>query len=216
MRKLRIPIIHQSGTFTVAELSNPSEKYIVIDYDEELDIISYKYGRFNEHCIYQSGIGDIFEDTQVVYIGGKLSAVYAYSQAANELLPVLFQFDDLENGFSAELKEKIVECADKCTAEFLDMLEKKEKPLCSITPEIFFDGQAVQLGLHDENDQFYTELSRPVSCLLECVCLCVPDEMSCDVLENVAKIVREKLSADISKRFDVSEDFQVYDAEMYD
>lgn len=94
-------------------------------------------------------------------------------------------------------------------------MENAEKPLCSMTPEYFYDGQCVSISLHDDNDNIY-ELGAVASCTLECLCLSVSEEITMNVLRDAANIVRNHLAEKIPQRFEVVDGFEISEAKMYD
>lgn len=211
MSQIRIPMEFKTGVYTLEQLPAASANCVVIDHDENADIFTYACGGYREHCIYQPKVKDILKDTEAVFIDGKLSAVYIDSQAEGAKLPVLYRFEP--NSF--ELVKKIIECVELCISDFLKALENAEKPLCSVTPEYFYDGQCVRINLHDENDNIY-ELGAIASCSLECLCLCVSEELTMDVLGNAVSIIRKHLAEKIPQRFEVVDGFEVFEAEMCD
>lgn len=211
MSQIRIPTEFKTGVYTLEQLPADSAGCVVIDYDEKADIFTYVCGRYRHHCIYQPMVKDILKDTEAVYTDGKLSAVYINSQAAGAKLPVLYRFEP--NSF--EPVKRNIECVDLCVSDFLKELENAEKPLCSMTPEYFYDGQCVSISLHDDNDNIY-ELGMLASCTLECLCLSVSENLTMDVLGDAASIVRKHLAEKIPQRFEVVDGFEISEAQMYD
>lgn len=211
MSQIRIPTEFKTGTYTLEQLPAASANCVVIDHDEKTDIFSYNCGGYREHCIYQPMVKDILKNTEAVYTDGKLSAVYINSQAAGAKLPLLYRFEP--NSF--ELVKKIIECVELCVSDFMKEMENAEKPLCSMTPENFYDGHCVSISLHDDNDNIY-ELGALASCTLECLCLSVSENLTMDVLGDAASIVRKQLSEKIPQRFEVVDGFEISEAQMYD
>lgn len=211
MSQIRIPTEFKTGVYTLEQLPADSAGCVVIDYDEKADIFTYVCGRYRQHCIYQPMVRDILKDTEAVYTDGKLSAVYINSQAAGVKLPLLYRFEP--NSF--EPVKRNIECVELCVSDFMKEMENADKPLCSMTPEYFYDGQCVSISLHDDNDNIY-ELGALASCTLECLCLCIPENLTMDILGTTADMIRKQLAEKIPQRFKVVDGFKISEPQMYD
>lgn len=143
----------------------------------------------------------------------------AYINTPKGRLPVCFYFDFSGKGESEELQMVINECIELCVSELLSGLEKAEKPLRSL----LFRYYEYSIWLSYGGDECYMNKGTS-NYMMDCICnfagCFLPLREYNSIRENTYKKiiwgVYEKIAADIPKHFEVKDDFQVYEPEMYD
>ncbi|MDD7428830.1 MAG: hypothetical protein PUK49_03525 [Oscillospiraceae bacterium] len=209
----KIPLSHETGTFLLGKLDSNANESFAIDYDGHNMIIN----KVNSYVIYDIDDCDPMKNIEVTYRNGRLFSAYIYTPKGR--LPVCFYFDFSGKGESEELQMVINECIELCVSELLSGLEKAEKPLRSL----LFRYYEYSIWLSYGGDECYMNKGTS-NYMMDCICnfagCFLPLREYNSIRENTYKKiiwgVYEKIAADIPKHFEVKDDFQVYEPEMYD
>ncbi len=209
----KIPFSYETGKFLLGELDSNAEESFAIDYDGHNMIIN----EVNSYVIYDIDDCDLMRNTEVTYRNGKLLS--AYINTPKGRFPVCFYFDFSENGESEGLKTVIGECTELCVSELLRELENAEKPL----RPLLFSYYEYSVWLSYGGDECYMnkEASRYMwDCIYNFAGCFLPRNDYNSIRHNAyGKIVHgiyEKIAEEIPKRFEVTDDFKLYELKEVD
>lgn len=212
--KYKIPFEHEDGVFKLSEIKPTDGECFSFDCDG--DIIENKS---NDYTLYGTGGCDIPENTEITYRDGKLFSVYLNTK--NDKLPIYLVFDFLEGDEPKALKEAIYKCADLCCNDLLNELEKADRPLRPMHYEYYYDGEMMSINLQDEKEIVYG-IGHTADHMLRCICICAGEQhpdgysMNDETFQKILTLLHKKLTEEIPKRFEVTENFELTDPEEYD
>lgn len=212
--KYKIPFEHEDGVFKLSEIKPTDGECFSFDCDG-----NSIENKSNDYTLYGTGGCDIPENTEITYRDGKLFSVYINTK--NGKLPIYLVFDFSEKDEPKPLKEAIYKCADLCCSDLLKGLEEAKKPLHSINLEYYYDGEMMTVNLQDEYTTVY-DVGTTADHMLRCVCICAGEQhpdgysMNDETFQKILTLLHKKLSEEIPKRFEVTEDFELTGPEMYD
>ncbi|MCM1524798.1 MAG: hypothetical protein NC120_10105 [Ruminococcus sp.] len=212
--KLIIPMTHEDGVFAVGVLGQSSDESLTIEHFGSMITNSA-----NRYKVYDIGNCDTAKDIEVTYRGGRLGSVYVNS--GKEKIPVYLCFDFLPEGKSEELTKAVNECVESCSEDMLKALENARKPIEPLSFEYYYDDEEMDINLQDSSCNIFS-IENTASHLLRCICNCAweqcpyNNDFGFEVFGRIMAGVRKKLAEEIPKRFEVSDDFKIYEPEMYD
>lgn len=210
----KIPLKHEDGIFKLSEIKQTDGECFSFDCDG-----NSIENRSNDYTLYGTGGCDIPGNTEITYQNGKLFSVYLNTR--NGKLPVYLVFDFSEENEPKAFKEAIYRCADLCCSDLLKGLEEANKPLHKINLEYYYDGEMMSINLQDEYTAVY-DVGTTADHMLRCVCICAGEQhpdgyrMNDETFQKILTLLHKKLSEEIPKRFEVTEDFELTGPEMYD
>lgn len=204
----KIPLSHETGTFLLGELDRNAQDSYAIDYDGNNMIIN----KVNDYVVYEINDCDLLKNVEVTYRNGRLFSAYVNSPRGR--VPVCYNFDFSGGDEPEELQTVINECADLCVSELLDELEKAEKPLRPILFSYYGHSAWLSYG----GDECYVS-KRASNNMWDCIhnfsgCFLPKGEynrISSKAYKRIVWSIYEKAAAEIPKRFEVTEDFKIYE-----
>lgn len=214
MEKQMIPMAHEDGVFAAGILEQSSDESLTVEYFSGMITNSA-----NSYTVYDIDNCDMAKDIEVTYRGGRLGSVYVNSDSVK--IPVYMRFDFSSEGESAELTKAVGECVELCGEELLKELKNAQTPLEPLSFEYYYDGEQMDINLQDENCNIYS-IGNTASHLLRCICNCAgeqcpgSDDPGFEIFGSILESLHKKLSDEIPKQFEVTDDFKLSEPEMID
>lgn len=204
----KIPFSHETGTFLLGELDRNAQDSYAIDYDGNNMIIN----NINNYVVYEIDDCDLLKNVEVTYRDGRLFSAYVNSPRGR--VPVCYNFDFSVSDEPEDLQTVINECAELCVSELLSELEKAEKPLRPLLFSYYEHSAWLSYG----GDECYVS-KRASNNMWDCIhnfsgCFLPKGDhnrISSKAYKRIARSIYEKAAAEIPKRFEVTENFKIYE-----
>ncbi|MGN0637626.1 MAG: hypothetical protein ACI4J0_04585 [Huintestinicola sp.] len=212
--KYKIPFRHENGIYKLSSIEVPEGDGFIFELDGNC-ILS----RNNDYTVYDIGDCNVPKCTEITYWDGKLFSVYINTEKGK--LPIYLTFDFSGGKEPETLGQAINECIEVCCNDFINSLEKAEKPLCPVAVEYYYDGEQMSINLQDENSRIYN-VGAVARHMVRCICICAGEQclnnnnMNYETFERILNGLYNRLLEEIPKQFDVTNDFKLYEPEMYD
>ena len=213
MGKQMIPMAHEDGIFAAGDLHSTGE---CLEAEYFCGMITTSA---NSYTVYDIDDCDMARDMEVTYSSGSLKSVYVNS--GNEKVPVYMCFDFSSGSEPEGLSKAVNECVELCAAELLEELKNEQSPLGSLSQEYYYDGEQMDINLQDGSCNIYS-IGNAASHMLRCICICAGEQypgssdFGFEIFGRILNSLHKKLSSEIPGRFDVTDDFKLYEPEMYD
>ncbi|MDE7295502.1 MAG: hypothetical protein K2N72_13850 [Oscillospiraceae bacterium] len=214
MEKQMIPMAHEDGVFAAGVLDRSSDECLTVEYFSGMIT-----NNANSYTVYDIDNCDMAKDIEVTYRGCKLGAVYVNSGKVK--IPVYMCFDFSSEGESAELTKAVGECVEFCGDDLLKELKNAQTPLEPLSFEYYYDGEQMNMNLQDSSCNIYS-IGNTASHLLRCICNCAgeqcpgSDDPGFEIFGKILESLHKKLSEEIPKQFEVTDDFKLSEPEMID
>lgn len=216
MENQMIPMTHEDGIFSPCDLSSQTGECLEIEYNDCGMITN----NANKYIIYQmDGCDMSINDMEVTYSSGRLEAVYVSSDKGK--IPVYMNFDFSSGSDPENLTKAVNECVELCAADLLNALKNADTPIAPLSLECFCDGEAYGVNLQDRDCNIYS-VEGIADRMLCCICICAQaqcpynGDYGYELFNRILNDLHKKLSDLIPEQFDVTEDFEVSEPQMYD
>lgn len=212
MGKQMIPMAHEDGIFAAGDLHSTGE---CLEVEYFCGMIT---NSANSYTVYDIDDCDMARDMEVTYSSGRLKSVYVNS--GNAKVPVYMCFDFSSGSEPEGLSKAVNECVELCAAELLEELKNAQPPLGSLSQEYYYDGEQMDINLQDGSCNIYS-IGNAASHMLRCICICAGEQypgssdFGFEIFGRILNSLHKKLSSEIPERFDVTDDFKLYEPEMY-
>lgn len=213
MGKQMIPTAHEDGVFAAGDLHSTGE---CLEAEYFCGMIT---NSANSYTVYDIDDCDLARDMEVTYSSGRLKSVYVNS--GNAKVPVYMCFDFSSGSEPEGLSKAVNECVELCAAELLEELKNAQPSLGSLSQEYYYDGEQMDINLQDGSCNIYS-IGNAASHMLRCICICAGEQypgssdFDFEIFGRILNSLHKKLSSEIPERFDVTDDFKLYEPEMYD
>lgn len=215
MGKQMIPMAHENGIFAPGDLYSAGECLEI-----EFNGCGMITNSANRYTIYKmSGCDIAMEDTKAVYSGGRLEAVYVSSDKGK--IPVYMNFDFSSGSDPDNLIKAVNECVELCAADLSAALKNADTPIAPLSLECFCDGEAYGINLQDRDCNIYS-VEGIADRMLCCICICAQaqcpynGDYGYELFNRILSDLHKKLSNLIPEQFDVTDDFELSEPQMYD
>lgn len=212
--KYKIPFKHENGIYKLSCIEVSDGDCLKFELDGDC-ILSGD----NDYIVYGVRECNVPKCTDITYLDGKLFSIYINTEKGR--LPLYLTFDFSESREPETLIQAINECIEACCGDFLNALEKAEKPLGSVAVEYYYDSEQMNINLQDENNRIYN-VKTAAEHMVRCICICAgeqsPDNnrVNHETFERIVNGLHKRLAVEIPKRFEVTDGFELYEPEMYD
>lgn len=213
MGKQMIPMAHEDGIFAPGDLYSAGECL-------EIECCgSTITNSANSYTVYDMNSCDMAKDIEVTYSGGRLESVYINTDKGK--IPVYMSFDFSSGSDPENLTKAVNECVELCAADLLNALKNADTPIAPLSLECFCDGEAYGVNLQDRDCNIYS-VEGIADRMLCCICICAQaqcpynGDYGYELFNRILNDLHKKLSDLIPEQFDVTEDFEVSEPQMYD
>lgn len=212
--KYKIPFKHENGIYKLSCIEVPEGDCLTFELNGDC-ILSGD----NDYIVYGIRECNVPKCTEITYLDGKLFSIYINTEKGR--LPLYLAFDFSGSGEPETLVQAINECIEACCGDFLNALEKAEKPLGSVAVEYYYDSEQMNINLQDENNRIYN-VKTAAEHMVRCICIWAGEQSSDnnrvnhETFERIVNGLHKRLAEEIPKRFEVTDGFELYEPEMID
>lgn len=212
--KFKIPFKHENGIYKLCSIEIPEGDGFIFELDDNCILF-----KSNDYTVYGTRDCNVPRCTEITYQAGKLFSIYINTPKGR--LPVYLVFDFTQSSEPETLTAAINECIELCCNDFIKALDKAVKTLRSAVVEYYYDSEQMSINLQDENSRIYN-VGTVTDHMLRCICICAGEQysehnrMSYETFEKILNGLYKRLSEEIPKRFELTDDFRLHGPEMYD